>query len=228
MKYFTFILVFLCIWVSLDCFAKSNLSDIRLDDTFEITFVNAPKHQIKIGGIAKHKNETFRVDSKITWLNAGDYIKAKNLRTGQRYKVSGASFKRFGSNDLANYIHKRYTGTKGSRETDALTMEGEYLSQFPWELIDGEVEIPVNLPVDDDNFYVIKSIPGNDETIIAEIDSEESCIYISQKQLCDIGIKPENIHNYTFIVRYVHDKEYKTLTDKLTIEYLPTINYTEE
>lgn len=226
MKLITYILLFLCVWVSFDCSAKSNLSDIRYDDMFKITFVNAPKHQIKIGDSFKRKNDTFRADSKITWLNAGDYIRATNQRTHNSYKVSGASFKRHGANDLANYIHKRYTGTKGN--SDAFTTEGEYLSQFPWELLDGEVEIPVHLPLDDNNFYAIKSIPGNDEFIRADIDSDDGFIFFYQKQFEDLGIAIENIHNYKFIVFYIHDNKSKTLTDDLTILNIQTPNYSRE
>lgn len=224
MKLFIYIYAFLLASLPFVSHAKSQANDVHSDDIFKIIFVNAPNHQILINGIPKEVEDTFRANANISWINPGDYIRTENLRNRQDYKITHQSYKRMGANSLSNYIHKRYTGTKGDKDYSPYNTEGLYLSNFPWELLNGEVEIPVNLPIDDNNFYVLRSIP-NDAVIIADIDSENGKIYITQEQLSDNGIHPDNIRNYSFCVQYIHDDVANTLTNDLTIEYIETYQY---
>lgn len=227
MKPIIHLITFMLIFVSLECFAKVSANDIHNDDIFKIKFINASGQKILINGNKTQKNSTFRADSKITWANSGDYIRAENLRTHIDYKISGTEYKRLGATSLANYIHKRYTGTKGGRDNSDFESEGYYLSNFPWELLDGEVEIPVNMKIDDNNYYVLRSVPY-DKVIVAQIDEDDGKIFITQEALTNEGILPIDIHNYTFRVVYIHDNSSTTLTDNFIINYIPTINYSQE
>jgi len=210
----TIILAFLL--ASAVCFASQSAGDVQPNDVFTISFVNAANGEIKIGGVLKHKRESFRANSPIQWKLDRDYIEARNTRTNKPYKISAKSYRKESATSLNDFIRKKYTCDKGAN--DNYNSIGEYLSRYPWDMIDDEVEIEIPLILDENHMIVFSSIPGN-KAFYPDYDSEEQTIYITRQKLIEAGISIFDLEKLRFHVEYqVGDVSYG-ITDNLMLQY---------
>lgn len=213
----SFLILMLCGSTSTWAAGKTSKGDVNPSDQFQIDFVNTPNGKIVIGEKDLEKGGIFLASQTIRWQNKKNWIEISNTRTGYRYKVSGYSYDEVGENSLNNFIRKRYTASKGF--DDALRSTGEFLSRYTWDIIDGELRIPINLQLDDSHGIILNAIPSNIE-IVADYDDETNEIIITSEILSSRGIEPSKVGQYVFHVEYVHNGIRNALTDEFRMRYI--------
>ncbi len=217
MKLFSRFALILFTFVTVVCYAAVNKSeDVQPNDRFVISFVNAKKGVITIGGASKQKGDTFLAKAPIQWQKDIDYICARNQRTRVPYKISAKTYRKASASSINDFIRKRYTCDKGADKK--YSKIGKYLSRYPWDMIDDEIAIPITLPLDDSHILIFSSIPGN-KKFFAEYDTENGIAYITKEALDSAKITVNDLQNTLFHVEYIADDEVHGLTDNFIIQY---------
>lgn len=214
----------LAIVVSFTSFAKvkkNTMGDVLPSDIFKIEFVNTPDGKITIGNKSYSKDGRFSASNPISWDNLNHYIDVVNTRNGNRYRISGHSYKDVKESSLNNYIRAKYTADKGGADFDKLIQSNrEFLSQYTWDIIQDKLMIPFNLLLDDNHGIIFFSIP-DDIQIVADYDDETNELIITSEMLRAKGIDPKQIGKYVFHVEYEYDGKRKALTDEFRMRYIP-------
>lgn len=181
--------------------------------------VGTPSGTITIGGLKCVKGDKFNADQRIS-LAHDEFIKGRNLRTGDKFKICGADLKNTGVSSINAFIRVRTTSDKGTSDLET------YLIRFPWCMIEDTVSIPIHhRTMNRSCGFVFKSIPGNIELGPAvPFDPETNELVITKESLIDNGIFKPGQSLYRFHVEYFNDNSIFPITNNLIIQYIPSLS----
>ncbi len=203
----------LIIGASFNCSAQYQQIDIQETDTCMITYVGTDNGRIKIGHQELKARDKFDVRQTINWVSDEHYLIADNIRTGETYKFCSKEYNEDYNNVLQWYRKKNYLSTKGLDDVDKCLSSTFYM-------IEDTVRIKSRMPIDNDRYYSIKSIPDNIEIILPYDDkTNEIVIYKQLLNDCNLDVFPIKFH-----VEYIDETKKRpniALTNDMTIEYIP-------
>lgn len=205
-------------FISVICYAS--IIDMKDTDSCTIESVGHIKsHTLKISNITLQRGVkcTYR-ELKSIYLRKGEYIKARNNRTKQRFEILSKHDVPSASNSNNNFIRTRGAYSKGTYELSAYFEEDPILY-----MVEDTIFIPADIIFDDYNWVNIKSIPGNYE-ILSGYDKESKELIITKSDITK-KIKISELDKYKFHLDYHSANPIRSypITDNAKIIYINPI-----
>lgn len=196
------------------CFAI----DLRDSDILVIEKVGTKNGCVYIGNTSTKltKGSRFKATDKV-YLNDGEYLKTRNMRTKKNIVVCAEHFKFKDLPSGSSFIRLKMAGTKSG---DDFT---EYISESPWCLIEDTVRIECYYKLNNTTCgFILKPIPAmpNKRELYVEYDEETNELLFTTDYFKKNGISIERLDSMQFYMEYWNDGNSIPITTDLKFRYI--------
>ena len=215
-KIFFVALLLIAVCLSFGYSKRKTVASIERDDRLRIETVGNKTGTVLIDDTLRKRGDKFIAKQKITLLD-NEYIVVTNMRTGARQTLRNSELRSSKTSSFYTFIRKKHAAGKGRSDFKAL------LERYPWPMIEDTIRIPTSMRLDDDHYFVLKTIPGYKELTPIPYDPETNELVLTKEYFQENNIKLEEGIDYTFFVDYWYFPDHQVLTDSFIIQYVNPI-----